>query len=462
MAAGWIGRTALGLSSKIFGFFGSKTSQIKSAVRTGAMTAEEGIEALAKENGLFGKVLKWGGLGIGAETILRGKDGIVGGAANELWTDVGKIEAEQNTIGGIHGFLTAIRELLGLVGIESQWLNGKISELGDKAKSSSKFSRLEDRLTENGEATGLKVGVNAIGATTKGLTGIGFEDDTHTGATVLGAGTALYGVKEYGGVKKLWSDTKKLYQKFSGGGESTTNTPSGGGTPDGSGARGGRVPDGNATIKTAKPSRLSKLMSKIPFIGKHLAILGTVGGAATLALRPDEAEAGTLDTATGEETITKPTDLVDGFAQEATVLGASTLATPLAVKTIGQGTAMFASKSVPGVGAFAAAGDSLYKTGSHLIKGDFAKATTELVAGVGETASAVFGLAGYATVGTAWREGVRELGIKVFGENNGIDNSYIVQAVKLAKEQFTGAASSNGSPTNSIQLAGAPTFAMNN
>lgn len=183
-----------------------------------------------------------------------------------------------------------------------------------------------------------------------------------------------------------------------------------------------------AAVAATKVGRFKSLLGKIPVIGKYLGVAAVVGGTATAIMTPGSAQASVTSEEEGSITTTK--GAVNEAGVELASIGASALAaTPAA--------AVFAGKQIPGFGAVFAAGDAIYGTVKHALRGDFDKAGTRFVAGVGETVAGLGGFTTYATVGSAWRELVREGGQKLFGEDRAIDHSFVGQAALLAKDFAT-------------------------
>ncbi len=158
---------------------------MKEAVRTGRMTPDEALDELGKSSGFFGKVLKWGGIGAVGEFAVNGTDGIVGGALNTAWTEVGKIEAEQNAIGGWHSLLKNLQEFLYMIGVEWEYLDGKLETHGKK---NSTFTDIKTDITQDGQAGILEKTARTVGQPLSGLTGM---DSLTAGMTTVG-GVAAY------------------------------------------------------------------------------------------------------------------------------------------------------------------------------------------------------------------------------------------------------------------------------
>lgn len=292
------------------------TKSGKEAVQAGMAKGMSEAEAVAAfghigKTSLLGKALRWTGVGAVADALARGKDSILGNLANRLWVDGGKIEAEQNTVGKFHGFFTFLKETLALFGIESEWVNGNLERLGKKDDAITKAEEyVENNITENGEASNLKAAINTVGAPLNTLTGI---DNTTAGAVTLGAGATPY-------------TAKKLYNKFFGDRNPTLKA-----VADGSGQMDmfddaaddvAKKSGFFSRTKNSLGKALSSLPGKLGIIGKGFktgaiatATVGTTVGVAGLA--SNSAEAGTLDTITGEVTTATPdaADINDGLFQ---------------------------------------------------------------------------------------------------------------------------------------------------
>lgn len=154
----WLGRTALGLGQKGLGLFTNKTTALKEAVRTGRMTTDEALDQAGKSSGFFGSTLKWGGLAAGGEYLLRGKDGIVGGAMDTAWTNIGQIEANQNAVGKWQGLFKHIQEFLHVFGIQSDFVDNYLETHG---KNKSDFTNLRESISDHPK-TAIAAGAGAL------------------------------------------------------------------------------------------------------------------------------------------------------------------------------------------------------------------------------------------------------------------------------------------------------------
>jgi len=402
---GFLRRTALGIGQKLFGGLFSKADDVGQAAAQRALQSgilKDGVDVATAASAMsgvgkpsfFGSLLKWGGLGVAAEYLTRGNDGLVGGIANQAWTHIGKIEAELNATGFWHGFLKNIQEFLKIFGVEFEFLNNALENTGQKDNAA---TRLVDDITLNGEAGNLNTLTRTVGTPLGELTGM---DKTAAGiTTAVGAGS-LYGLRSM----------------LSGGGLSNlaSNAPS-------------------MTLAKGK-----NFLSKIPVVGKYLGVAAVVGGGAAALMTPTPADASVLNGDSGAITTTQ--EAINEAGTEIAAIGASAIAAVPAsgaVASMASGTAIFAGKQIPGLGAIFAAGDAIYDTAKHALRGDFDKAGTRAVAGVGETVAGLGGFLTYGTLGTAWREAVREGGKMIFGADRAIDNSYVVQAGKLAYDFAT-------------------------
>ncbi|MCB1530897.1 MAG: hypothetical protein H6853_04930 [Rhodospirillales bacterium] len=389
-------RWALGLGQKLFGGFlgaADKTAAeaAQKALQAGilkkgvdAATAASAMGGLGKSS-FLGKALKVTGLGAAAEVLLNGGlKSYVGGALNEVYTWLGLAEAEQNTAGAWHSFFKNLQELLGLFGIESKWLNDKIAT---HAKKDSKFENFKDTFSDDLSHVGHDLSDNALGY------GIG--------AAGIAAG---YGVG------------KTALLKYA------TN------------------PAGTGFLRNAVATVGNKL-SAIPGIGKKLAILSGVAAGA-YSLWPSSAEASEAGSIVTDPVSTELGNEITSseIATEVGAAGVSILGTTTAVSAASPAAAMFGLKGVPGLGAVIAAGDALYDTAKYALHGDFTKAGLRLVAGAGETVAGVGGVLTYGTLGTAWREAVNAGGKALFGEENDIGHSYVVQGGSFIANIFSDAA----------------------
>lgn len=94
-------------------------------------------------------------------------------------------------------------------------------------------------------------------------------------------------------------------------------------------------------------------------------------------------------------------------------------------------------KAIPGLASLWAAGETIWDTVGYAWDGDWQKAGTRVVAGVGETVAGLGGFLTYGTLGTAWREAVRAGGAAVFGEEHAIRHSTVVEAGSFLYDHFT-------------------------
>lgn len=271
---GWFRSNILGLGQKLVGkiggLFGGHSKAGKEAIdRLTTLTdipadrAAKIMEGVGK-TGVLGKIgkalgftLKAGAVAGGADLLLRGKDSIPGQIINELWVDAGKIEAEQNIIGRLHGFLTFAKEVLALFNIESEWLNNNVEKLGKKHDDlATTRDKIEDKIKELTE--------NPVEST------LNLVEDNPIAATALGAGAALYG-------------GNRLRQKFSGGKNAPTNTPD----TDDLKKMQSEMDDlakgkTNPTVKAGKPGFFKNLLGKVAGVLPKLGRFGKIAGVATL------------------------------------------------------------------------------------------------------------------------------------------------------------------------------------
>lgn len=196
----------------------------------------------------------------------------------------------------------------------------------------------------------------------------------------------------------------------------------------------------------AQAGGLRGLLSRVPVVGKYIGLAGAVGVGGAALFGSSEAEAATPSagamagpaaTATAASVGT-----LHAIGAEVAGLGLSTLGARTAAQAIAPAAAPLLGKlglkAIPGVSSLIAAGETLYNTTSHALKGEWTKAGLSLVSGVGETVAGLGGAATYLTLGTAWREGVRAGGAAIFGEENTIDHSLVVQGAGMLKDAFTG------------------------
>lgn len=188
-------RYGLGLAQrgigKFFGLFGSKAEQVgaaaadvgaastartalglKSLRASGGLTddaLEKGLSIVANETAAAAKSAAKGswwtkplmflGLGGAADWLINGKQGLVGGAMNSTWTQLGQIEAEQNVVGKWHGIYKTIQEILDMFRIKDTFLNEWVEE---RLNSTRDKTSTYDRLTESEGLDTLKVAAEAV------------------------------------------------------------------------------------------------------------------------------------------------------------------------------------------------------------------------------------------------------------------------------------------------------------
>ncbi len=145
----------------------------------GAKGAQEAIESGKGKLGLMAV-----GTVAAGDFLINGKNGVVGGAIDTAYTEFGKYEADQNSAGKWQGFWRNIKELLSMIGLEFDYINNKVA---DHSQKDSSFTRFQDKITENGEASGLKVAGNIIGSPIAGLTNSVFGTDISGSEALLGA-----------------------------------------------------------------------------------------------------------------------------------------------------------------------------------------------------------------------------------------------------------------------------------
>ncbi len=187
------------------------------------------------------------------------------------------------------------------------------------------------------------------------------------------------------------------------------------------------------TAATTAVAKTGGIMATLGKMGRAGAILAIPVGIGMTLVGSGEAQAAPSTTEAGATVNKGPGDLQANGAQIAAT-GASIIGTGAVISAATPIALQLGLRAAPGWGALFAAGDAIYNTANYALRGEFAKSGLSLVSGVGETVAGLGGIAGYATVGTAWREAVRWGGAKLFGEDNTIDHSYTVQAVQLADE----------------------------
>jgi hypothetical protein len=123
---------------------------LKDILGNGANKLAQAGSSAASGSNIVKPVLIGAGLAAG-EFVVNGKNGLVGGAINSGWTEVGKIEAEQNTVGKFHGFYKFIQELLNLFGIKNTFLNDWANKgvSGTTRKDDSLYAVTRDTIKEN-------------------------------------------------------------------------------------------------------------------------------------------------------------------------------------------------------------------------------------------------------------------------------------------------------------------------
>lgn len=315
---------------KILGLGPSKSAQesIK-ALQANGMSGEQATAIVGHvgKGGFLGKMVGGALKGTGAlaagDLILNGKEGLTGGLISKLWIDAGKLEAEQNKIGGLHGFLVLIKEMLDLVNIESDYLNNKIAELGDKQNKTNKFI---ERITENGEAGTLKTGVNVIGVPISALAEeLGLPKPDDTAAAALGLTTVAAGVAAktgYSAYKNRGANVSSNTTVSTGGPSSTPPSGGSGGTksnatlPDGKTAPAGNpvqnlarqaaaAGGGQTATKTSLMSKAAgALKGGLKGVARRLPIVGgllAVGTTAAMAQSVEDTK-DVLKEATSSET----------------------------------------------------------------------------------------------------------------------------------------------------------------
>lgn len=275
---------------------------------------------------------------------------------------------------------------------------------------------------------------------------------SNLGSTGPGWGSAAAAVTLGAGGLGAYNAWKKSGTPVAGGGAAAPSAHEAPGVAKGAAGAVDDVARGaNAASNTAGglASRFKGLLGRLPVVGKWFGVAATVGGISAIALGSDSAEAATLST-TEAGTTAGTKDAGTLQVSEIAGLGLSTLGAttaaqslaPAAAATIGK----LGLKAVPGVSAIIAAGETIYHTANHTLQGEFGKAGLSLVSGVGETVAGIGGAATYLTLGTAWREGVRAVGAKVFGEENTINHSLAVSVTSLLKDSFTGASTNATAP----------------
>lgn len=190
-------------------------------------------------------------------------------------------------------------------------------------------------------------------------------------------------------------------------------------------------------------SKGSELLGKLPGVGKLFrgaSIAAAVGGTAVAGsmLLSSDAEAATLPTpgatASPATTVAAGVGTLQSVAAEAAGLGLSTLGARTAAQAIAPAAASLGARiglrSIPGIASIIAAGETIYNTTSHALKGEWTQAGLSLASGAGQT---VAGLGGIVTfgLGQAWAEGVRGVGIAAFGEDKAIKRSLVGQAIEF-------------------------------
>lgn len=364
--------------------------------KNGAPIAGESAQRILSGVGkdtFLGKIFKWGAIGGAAEALINGKNGLVGGAASKIWTSLGQIEAEQNVVGRFHGFFKMLQEILGAFGYQSAWVDENLTKSHYK---DNMFSQL----------------INDPAA---------FASDHPIMAAGAGLGTAVAGYK---GVKALTS--------------SVTGIPNV--------ARAGfEVAEVGLLGRTG--NALKSFGSKIPVVGKYLAIGGTAIGVGMAGLG---AMTGDAHAADGVDGSIRTDNTLQSAGADVGAVGMSIVGTnsaiqitqslaPALTSNLAKGTALMGLKVWPGIASVVAAGEALYGTTKYALNGEWEKAGTRLVAGVGETIAGVGGIITYGTLGTAWREAVRAGGAAIFGEDKAIDHSYVYQAGEGLVNMFKGA-----------------------
>lgn len=161
--------------------------------------ATAGAAKAEAKTSLLKKGLMVGGVAAGVEAIVNGKDGLVGGALTKGWTELGKIEAEQNTVGRFHGLYKMIDEVLKFFGIEGTALNNWVDSRLEQKRDDSAFAHVSEgvsnSLTAENAATigglGLATGGAYLGY--KALRGRGGPGGGNGGGTPTPGGDAPRG-----------------------------------------------------------------------------------------------------------------------------------------------------------------------------------------------------------------------------------------------------------------------------
>jgi len=237
-------------------------------------------------------------------------------------------------------------------------------------------------------------------------------------------------------------------------------------------AQTGGVTGGNAAGAAANTVvKTGGWLSKIPVIGKYLGGAALVGGVGLTLLSPSDAHSAQGPTATPSAVTPGATVPSTAPGSISTMREAGAMTAAVGASIVGSNMAAAATvplaapilaslglKAIPGVASFVAAGEGIYNTANHALKGEFTKAGLSFVAGVGGTVAGLGGALTYTTLGTAWHEAVRYGGSKLFGKENTIEHSMVVQTVGMVDDAlglsdklgltgiFSGAASPASAP----------------
>lgn len=435
--------------------------------KRGAAAAAEGAEQVAKEPGFLsrmwsgkvGTALRWGGGALGLTALYDGVANGGGGIGNfirNLGSKATNVPAEISSDMTVASTEFNLYNILAMVG---RFL--KLFKIGGN-------SGIAEALMSAG-AEGVEQARNpdAAAPSANGNDGPGFGTAALTALGVgAGAGVGASMLRGRGGPS---------------GGGNTPTPPAGGpsgGTPTG-GERPGATPSARDTAESdwkkvtgkkaateaaeegveavVRGSRRFGRLGKIFAVGGGVAVgLGVIGG--------EEAEAATLTSAAtrGGATVTGGgAGALQSLGADAAGFGLSILGGKAAAETVAHAAAPVAArlglstiaKSIPGVSAIYAAGETIFNVGGDILRGDVKKAGLNLVSGIGETVAGLGGALTYWTLGTAWRESVRGAGAMAFGEENTINHSLAVEVGggvgSWLKEQFFGATS--GSPSATAQ-----------
>ncbi|MCB9965473.1 MAG: hypothetical protein H6855_05280 [Rhodospirillales bacterium] len=176
------------------------------------------------------------------------------------------------------------------------------------------------------------------------------------------------------------------------------------------------------------------LLRKIPGLNRILPV--ALVGAGVTMMATDDAHAGQPETTGYSNQPGVPSQSVsvspEGISGTEIAAAGVSFAAKSTAEGVGSLAARFGLRAIPGIAAVVVAGDNLYDTAKYALRGEFAKAGTQVVAGFAETVAYIPGAITGVTFGTALKEGIRAGAVGAFGEE--IEHSMPVQLAQGVSE----------------------------